>query len=162
MKNLILLTVVAFTAFSFVLTERASKYPEGLSEEVTAFLDKEFIRTTENSDLRADIQTKFFNLFDEVDAVNVQYSERNGYYYLVMGTLKGVQKIELLKVEEEDVEKEIYSYIDFSHINVSASTTYCRKGNGNPLPVCPTTCDDYPVGSCIGIICGVAPACLQQ
>lgn len=138
------------------------KYPLNMSDELINFFDKEFVRTINNNALNDDIQKKFFDLFDHVSGVNVQFSDLNGYYYIVFGSKDGVDKIELLKVNEDDVLNETYTYIDFSNVD-RTSFGYCKIGNGFPPPVCPLECIHYTdPGTCLGMICGSSPDCIPQ
>lgn len=161
MKKLIILFLLT-TVQVGLCNATEPKYPADLPDELISFFDKEFVRTINNNFLNNDIQKKFFDLFDHVMGVNVQFSDVHGYYYLVFGSKDGMNKIELLKVNKEDVLDETYTYIDFSQINRNLSG-YCKIGNGFPPPVCPLKCINYEdPGTCLGMICGSGPDCMPS
>lgn len=149
----------------FTLFERTTiNYPDGMDEDLVKFFDSEYLATIENVTLKTDLEEKFFFLFDEVNEIRVQYSDANGYYYLLFVEKKGESKLELLKIEETDYRNETYSYIDFTNLEVDEFTQFCRQGILPQYPgVCPVACENYPTG-CFGMSCGIVVngECVQQ
>lgn len=161
MKKVILLIVLVVGLFALKPEVEETIYPENLSRDFIHYLHKEFVKEMNNETLNEDIQSKFWNLFDKVSDVNAHYSQVNGFYYVVFGSLDGVDKIEMLKIEESDMQNEIYSYIDFSNYTVTSETVYCKAVNGFPPPVCQGGCKKYTDAStCLGLVCSL-PGCDQ-
>lgn len=159
MKKLILaatLIIVAFVSYNFTFKAEKNVFPEDLSTEYINLFDAEYIKTIDNEDLKAQLKTDFSSLFDEIYSVRAQYSDKNDYYYIVIGTQEGVDKIELLKVSESDVKNDSYTYIDFSNFDTSKTMLYCRSGvnTGNPRKICPSACQNYSY-PCLGMTCGI-------
>lgn len=137
-------------------------YPDYIPESYVLKFEKEFIETMENQNLIDHIEKNFVTLFDNVTAINAQFSDEIGFYYLVFGEKSNISKIELLIIEEKDYLNEAYTYIDFSNIENLNTIEYCKKGSTNPL-TCPVACDYYTDG-CLGAVCGVwnGSQCIQQ
>ncbi|MEM9391229.1 MAG: hypothetical protein AAGA02_12190 [Bacteroidota bacterium] len=160
MKKLCLSIFVLLTCISMLFA--GGKYPSSLSKETVEFLKNEYYLSIVSNSLFKDLENKFKYFFDEVSSVNANYSSISGYYYVVFGEKDGIEKIELLKVEESDVINKTYTYIDFSNITVSEQTVWCKSANGFP-PGCPPECIAYTNQfACIGIMCGVGPDCNSQ
>lgn len=148
------LAVLTVTAISFT-TSDTEKYPDNLPLEYVEVLKKDFIKTTESQSLFASIETNFISLFDEVTRIDAQYSEKSGYYYMVLGSKDGQVKFEILTVEVSDIENETYTYIDFTNIDVN-TVQYCTSGpDVSPFPfVCTGPCE-FRTSNCLGAVCGV-------
>lgn len=159
MRKLALILAVFVITVSFTTIYKAKpSYPEYVSAEAATFLDKEYVKTIHNTKLNKDLQKKFADLFDQVSAVNVNFSIEHEYYFVAFGEKAGTEKIEMFQVTEHDVKNEVYTFIDFSNADLksTASRTYWKKGNNYGPPVCPPGCKEYPAANtCLGIICGM-------
>lgn len=167
MKTYVLIILV----LTFSLTGFANnpKYPENIDKEYVEMFESEFLEEMKSSELILDIEHKFVSLFDNVDKINAQYSVENGYYYLVFGIQDGQEKIELLKIYEEDMIKSTYTYIDFDGINDLDSVEYCYTGtsprNGKNCPSSSDCINEFRSSTpCAVMICGVWNGffCLNQ
>ena len=88
--------------------------------------------------------------------VDAQYNSGHGYYYLVFGKKDNKEKVEMLKINKSDIEKSIYSYIDFSNVDLASITQYCRSGTGYPFPpVCQGGECAPRYDGCLGLNCGI-------
>ena len=153
-KILLLLVSMAVTQFVF---SNEPVYPNYLVIEDIALLESEFVKKMDSEVLINDIESKFISLFDKVTQVNAQYSKENGYYYLVFGVKSNLSKIELLRIEEEDIINNEYSYINFEKIKNKSTVEFCGYNNfpvSNPchLPFCSRLIKN---GTCLNIRCGV-------
>ena len=157
------LAVLILTVYSFTNSSNDA-YPEDLAPEYVEVLKRDFVKTMNNESLHVSLETNFITLFDEINQVDAQYSDKFGYYYTVMGKKDGKEKVEILKINESDVINETYSYIDFSNLD-AMTVTYCTSGpDSSPFPfVCLGPCQ-VRTNNCLGAICGVVifGVCVQQ
>jgi len=145
--------ILALTTTVLFAYSNKPVYPDYVPEFAIEKLEAEFVKKMTNTHLTNHIAENFISLFDNVSAIHAQYSDDDGYYYLVFGEKENSSKIELLKIEKEDYLNETYTYIDFSNISDKRQVQYCLRGSDNPL-TCPTPCNLYTNG-CLGTICGV-------
>lgn len=162
--KLLILALTATVMFGF---SNKPVYPDYVPEKTIQKFENEFLKKMTNINLINHIAENFISLFDNVNTIHAQYSEENGYYYLVFGEKENTSKIELLQIEKEDYLNERYTYIDFSNIKNNGSEGYCYKGIGSSFPPgCPTAeqCVNSFTGFCATIICGVwnGRECIQQ
>lgn len=146
--------------FAFNLTAHSSNldYPDYLDNEYVELLKKEFVKEMNSVELKIDLKEKFISLFDDIKKVHAQYSENNGFYYIVFGNFNGKEKIELIKINEIDIINSTYTYINFEDNIDYKNLEYCVSGDGNFFPPgCPTPneCVDSFTGFCRTIICGI-------
>ena len=161
MKNLILIIALVATgalAMNFYVTnDKNSKFPPSLHEAYVELFAKDHIKTIVHGPLKTKLEKDFKLLFDEVSSVDAQYSEENGYYYIVFGQKDGVDKIDLLKVHKSDIENKTYTYLNLENVEVTSAVFYCRSGNGHPNPppgICTGPCAPN-LNRCLGLICGI-------
>jgi len=127
------------------------KYPDSIDEGRVAMFESHFIKTISKNELNRQLERNFLPLFDKVTSVDAQHSDDWGYYYLVFGEKNNIEKIELLKIEKEDVVNETYTYFDFEGFTVTENTLYCYRGGtcvGCVIPDsldCPILCGPYPI-----------------
>ncbi|MBX2829456.1 MAG: hypothetical protein KTR22_14925 [Flavobacteriaceae bacterium] len=149
------LVAISLTIFSFSSLKTDEKYPDDVPSEYIEAFKSDFIKTIHSEALKVTLESNFCSLFDKVYAVDAQMNPEAGFYYLVFGEKNGVNKIELLKTSQSDIDNEAYTYIDFTNIEVNATTEYCRAGNGYPFPpVCQGGCLPRD-NNCLGILCGI-------
>jgi len=164
MKNYV--TIILMITFGITDFANNPKYPVNLSENYVKLFEIEFIKEMNSKSLILDLEEKFISLFDKVIKVNAQYSNENGHYYLVFGQKDGVDKIELLKINEEDIVNKIYSYINFTKIKNLDEAKFCSTGLKNPnnSNVCVGSNCKLNTTNCFGIFCGVwnGKECVQQ
>jgi len=147
-----ILSTIALSAvlFSFV-ANKTNHFPDDLPSAYVEKFSKEYLKTVKSEGLNTQLEKNFGQLFDKVDYLHGQYSKIDEtHYYIAFGKKDGVDKIELFKVNEEDIKNETYTYIDFSKSEqVNVRRLYCREGG-----LCPSFCD-YHVTNCLGYICGI-------
>ena len=148
-KASLIISVIAVLVVAYSFTA-IDKFPDNIPEESVTLFNSEYVKTINNDDLNRQLEQNFLPLFDKVTAVDAQYSEANGYYYIVFGEKDSTKKIELVKVNAEDIKNQTYTYFDFSGVTVTEATEYCYRGS-----LC-VGCVYQPAVPC-GIICGPYP-----
>lgn len=156
MKKITLLFACVLISTIFFSFNEFSKLDSFNSSENTEKLNSDLIKTVHNKELNLFLEAHFISLFDKVDELQVVFLPDIGYCYVVYGSKKNIKTINYLKIEEEDVINETYTYIDFSNIEITEDTQYCHKPRVTPS-LCPNTCEYYGSGSenCDLITCGV-------
>lgn len=115
-------------------------------------LDVQFVKDLESDELKSHLAGFISNYIDKVDHVSGHYAkETDMYYYAIFGEKDGSRTFELVEVDQANFEKD--AFVDYK--KAAPLFNLCRRGNGYPFPpVCPgTTCQNWPYGGCLGIIC---------
>lgn len=141
---------------AFMPSNNTPYYPDSIDTELKAILKKSFVKNIQNPELNEHLTKNLGKFFDEIDQVSAQQDESFGSFYFIMGKKDGAEAYEMLKVNEEDIENNTYSYIDFSKFEIDENTTYCREGPPNPIhpQVCVGPCAKR-TNNCLGLICGI-------
>lgn len=158
MKNnpLVLLIAMAFGILSLPVQ---ATHPSEYSAELVSKIQQDYLYTVQNDDLTQHLESNFTELFDEVKVVTAHFDAANEvYYYTVAGEKDGTATIERLKVYENDIQNETYTYLNFENIRShfgEAAVRYCVTLDvfPNAPSYCPSGCN-LPV-VCPGMVCGV-------
>jgi len=88
------IAVMSFFAFTW----NAENIYEDLEDVNSA---SEFLFTSENEDLKANLTDAFSHLFDEIEIVNTHFGTESGYYYVLFGKKEGKALVQEIIVSED-------------------------------------------------------------
>ena len=167
MKKVFLsLTLVLSSLLMLSFDHAKDIYPDSVTPEMAKVFDRDYVKTVENEALNKHLEKNFLPLFDDVISIRAQQNAIDGYYYMVLGTKNGQKSMVLLKTSQYDVDNNIYTYIDFSNIKVTATSRYCLQGLQDPsFPgICVGAQCKPRTTNCLGLICGISDGmgCIRE
>ena len=127
-----LLITYTLILVSFTPNKYAGELPAGMKEG--------FIATYQNIDLKDKIGYNFPDLVDKVIKVEAYSNYNYGTYYVVKGTKNDKRQLFVLKTTKEEIENQVYTYIDFASLdekyNISEiEISYCYNSGSNCLEI---------------------------
>ncbi|MFK7806508.1 MAG: hypothetical protein AB8F74_01785 [Saprospiraceae bacterium] len=115
------------------------------SSEIEEVLDDHFLKDVKSAELHSELEEYIGAVVGTIDHITANRTGVEGsYYYAVYSTKEEVKDVNLFKIEKEHFDNESF-YENLEAVNMLPT---CRAGI-----FCPPACDNYPVGSCLGMTC---------